>query len=79
VTQMSTLAPTDPKTKELFTEAMDIWFEEMPDIYISQLIIRHLGNEEYWTGWSLKDDNYGFLHPWQQEFLKTMFNLEPTK
>ena len=79
VTEMSTLAPTDPKTMELFTEAMDIWFEELPDIYISQLIIRHLGNEEYWTGWSSKDDNYGFLHPWQQEFLKTMFNLKPTK
>lgn len=79
VGQMSTLAPTDPKTAELFTDAMEVWFEELPDIYISQLIIRHLGNEEYWTGWSSKDDNYGFLHPWQQEFLKTMFNLKPTK
>ena len=79
VGQMSTLAPTDPKTAELFTDAMEVWFDELPDIYISQLIIRHLGNEEYWTGWSSKDDNYGFLHPLQQEFLKTMFNLKPTK
>lgn len=79
VDQMATLSPTEPKTKELFTEAMEIWFEELPDIYISQLIIRHMGNGHYWSNWTGKNNNYGFLHPWQQEFMKTMVNLKATQ
>ncbi len=79
VSQMKTLQPDDPRTKELFVDAMQIWFSELPDVYISQLIIRHLGNNTYWTGWPSIDDNYGFLHPWQQEFMKTIINLTPAQ
>ncbi len=79
VDEMKTLQPTDPLTKERFSTAMEIWFNDLPDIYISQLIIRHLGNETYWTGWPSMDDNYGFLHPWQQEFLKAIINLKPVQ
>jgi peptide/nickel transport system substrate-binding protein len=75
--QMKVLRPDDPKTLELHVKAMDIWFREMPDIYFAQLIIRHLGNETYWKNWPTKDNNYGFLHPWQQEFLKTVVNVRP--
>lgn len=76
VDEMAKIPATDPMTMELFEDAMEIWFEELPDIYISQLIIRHLGNEHYWSGWTSKDDNYGVLHPWQQEFLKIVVNLK---
>ena len=76
VNEMAKIPATDPKTKELFRDAMEIWFEELPDIYISQLIVRSLGNTEYWEGWTSKEDNYGVLHPWQQEFLKITTRLE---
>jgi peptide/nickel transport system substrate-binding protein len=79
VDKMFLLSPEDAETKDLLVEAMDIWFRDMPDIYVGQLIIRHMGNEEYWTGWPTKDNNYGFLHPWQQEFMKTIVNLKATK
>lgn len=79
VEKMFLLSPEDPQTKNSLVQAMDIWFRDMPDIYVSQLIIRHMGNETYWTGWPTKENNYGFLHPWQQEFLKTVINLKPAR
>ncbi len=50
VAQMDTLQPEDPKTLELFVQAMDIWFREMPDVFVAQLIIRYPMSTEYWTG-----------------------------
>jgi hypothetical protein len=46
-------------------------------IYVAQLVIRFPMNTEYWSGWPSKDDVYGFPHPWQQEFMKTILRLEP--
>lgn len=79
VSQMKSIPSDDPRTLDLFEDAMEIWFDDMPDVYIAQLIIRHLGNEEYWTGWPTDRNNYGQLHPWQQEFLKTTTRLKATK
>ncbi len=79
VEKMFLLSPEDPQTRNSLVQAMDVWFRDMPDIYVSQLIIRHMGNETYWTGWPTKENNYGFLHPWQQEFLKTVINLKPAR
>ena len=76
VTEMSKIPATDPQTMDLFEDAMEIWYEELPDIYVPQLIIRHLGSENFWDGWPSFDDNYGVLHPWQQEFLKIITSLE---
>ena len=78
VSQMNTLSADAPETMELFTQAMDIWVSEMPDIYVGQLIIRYPMNTHYWTGWPIEGRSYGFPHSWQQEFLKTILRLEPT-
>jgi peptide/nickel transport system substrate-binding protein len=78
VEQMDPLDPEDPQTLELFTEAMEIWIRELPQIFVAQLIIRYPMNTELWTGWPTEDDVYGFPHSWQQEFLKTLIRLEPT-
>jgi peptide/nickel transport system substrate-binding protein len=77
VKQMNSLSADDPKTMDLFTQAMDIWFREMPDVYVAQLIIRYPMSTQYWTGWPSQEDPYGFPHSWQQEFLKTILRLEP--
>ena len=79
VAQMSSLKVEDPKTMELFVEAMDVWFENLPMLYVAQLIIRYPMSTEYWTGWPSKEDPYGFPHSWQQEFQKTILRLQPTK
>jgi peptide/nickel transport system substrate-binding protein len=79
VDQIAPLQVDDPRTKELFLQAMEIWTSEMPDIYLAQLIIRYPMNTEYWTGWPSEDNVYGFPHSWQWELLKTFINLEPAK
>lgn len=79
VAQMDTLKPEDPKTLELFVQAMDIWFRELPDVFVAQLIIRYPWSTEHWTGWPTEEDPYGFPHSWQQEFLKTILRLKPAK
>ncbi|HEY7031968.1 MAG TPA: ABC transporter substrate-binding protein [Thermomicrobiales bacterium] len=77
VKQMNSLNADDPKTADLFSQAMDIWIRELPDVYVAQLVIRYPMSTQHWTGWPSKDDPYGFPHSWQQEFLKTILKLEP--
>jgi peptide/nickel transport system substrate-binding protein len=57
---------------------MDLWYRDLPMVYVSQLIIRYPMNTTYWTGWPSKDKPYGFPHSWQQELMKTLFALQPT-
>ena len=76
---MPPLKVDDPKTMEFFTQAMDIWFENLPMIYVSELIIRYPMSTEYWTGWPSNQDPYWFPHSWQQAFQKTILRLQPTK
>jgi hypothetical protein len=64
---------------DLFVKAMEIWLSEMPDVYVSQLIIRYPMNTTYWVGWPSVAAPYGFPHSWQWELLKTFINLEPTQ
>ena len=74
------IAPLEVGDKELdalFLEAMEIWIEEMPDIFLAQLIIRYPYNTTRWTNWPTRDDPYGFPHSWQWELLKTLIRLEP--
>ncbi len=68
---------TNSKTLDLFTQAMDVWFKELPDVFVAQLVIRYPMTTKYWTGWPSQENPYGFPHSWQQEFLKTILRLEP--
>jgi peptide/nickel transport system substrate-binding protein len=79
VRQMDTLDVDDPETMDLFTQAMEIWIRELPQIFIAQLIIRYPMTTHYWEGWPDENDVYGFPHTWQHEFLKTIVNLRPTQ
>jgi len=72
VEQMNSLSADDTKTLDLFTQAMDIWFKELPDVFVAQLVIRYPMTTQYWTGWPSQEDPYGFPHSWQQEFMKTI-------
>jgi peptide/nickel transport system substrate-binding protein len=78
VEKISPLKVDDPQTLQLFDQAMDTWYKELPMVYVSQLIIRYPMNTTYWTGWPSKEKPYGFPHSWQQELLKTILALQPT-
>ena len=77
VERIAPLQVGDEELLGLFVEAMEIWVEELPDIFLGQLIIRHPCNTTYWTDWPSQQDPYGFLHPLQWEFLKTFIRLQP--
>ena len=79
VAQMKAIPASDPSTIDLFEQAMGLWYEDLPDIYFAQLVLRQMGNEEYWTGWPSPDDNYGAFNLWLHEFMKTILNLKATK
>ena len=77
VAELAPLKMGDERLMPLVHEAMEIWIEEMPDIYISQLVIRYPMNTSRWVGWASDEDPYGFPHSWQWEFLKTLLRLRP--
>lgn len=78
VEKISPLKVDDPQTLTLFDQAMDLWFKDLPMIYVSQLIIRYPMNTTYWTGYPSNKDPFGFPHSWQQELMKTIIKLQPT-
>jgi len=77
--QIKLMDPDDPKTVALFVQAMDIWLDELPHIYFSNLIVHTANNTTYWTGWPNNANPYGFDLPVQQEFLKVIVNLKRAK
>ena len=79
VERIAPLQVGDEELLELFGEAMEIWVEELPDIFLAQLIIRYPCNTTRWTGWPSQQDPYGFPHSWQWELLKTFIRLEPAQ
>jgi peptide/nickel transport system substrate-binding protein len=78
VDEIKTLDVESPRMFELFEEGMQIWMDELPQIYIAQLHVRNPKSEKYWTGWPTIDDPYGVDLPVQMEFLKVIINLKAT-
>lgn len=78
VDEMGTLPLGDPKVEELFVEAMDLWFEELPVIPVTQAKKIIPFSTTYWTGWPTFADQY--IHPptWWQHTHVIIHNLEAT-
>jgi peptide/nickel transport system substrate-binding protein len=78
VDEIGVLPLGDPKIDELFVEAMEIWFEELPVIPVTQAKKIIPFDTTYWTGWPTYYDN-PYIHPptWWQHTHKIIHNLEP--
>lgn len=66
VDEIGVLPLGDPQIDELFVEAMDLWFDELPVIPITQARKIIPFNNTYWTNWPTAENNY--IHPptwWQ--------------
>jgi peptide/nickel transport system substrate-binding protein len=64
----------------LFVEAMDIWFDELPVIPITQAKKIIPFNTTYWTGWPTAENN--FIHPptwWQGNTEEIILGLQPAQ
>ncbi len=79
VDEIGVLALGDPQIDELFVEAMDIWFSELPVIPITQARKIIPFSNTYWTNWPSAENNY--IHPptWWQSTHPIIHALEPAK
>ena len=58
VDQMGTIAPEDPRTLDLFKQAMAIWIKELPDVGLVQWFHRIPTNTTYWTNFPSEENPY---------------------
>ena len=65
VDQMRLLKGDDPKVKELFHKAMEIWLPQLPDVMTVETVILLPRNTTYWNNWPTDKNPYvheGFWH-----------------
>jgi len=77
VDEIGVLPLGDPKVEELFVQAMDYWFQDLPVIPITQAKKIIPFDTTYWTGWPTAEDDY--IHPptWWQHTHVILHNLQP--
>jgi peptide/nickel transport system substrate-binding protein len=76
VEEMGTLPLGDPRVEELFIQAMEIWFDELPAIPITQAKKIIPFDTTYWTNWPTAENDY--IHPptWWQHTHYIIHNLQ---
>jgi len=78
VDEMGVLPLGDPKVDELFVQAMDLWYKNLPVIPITQAKKIIPFDTTYWTNWPTFENQY--IHPptWWQHTHYIIHNLKPT-
>jgi len=77
--QMGKLPPGDPRVKDLYMQAVQIWADELPDIPLVQTPSLLLFNTTYWTGWPTADNNYVQPPSWWEHFLRVLVEIKPAQ
>ena len=70
---------TDAKYVEMAKQALDRYFDEMPQIILAEELHVIPMNETFWTGWPNEDDPYIAPYPCWQDFTLAAFHLQPTQ
>ncbi len=76
--EMNNTAMDDPKMKDLFHKAMEIWFAELPDCPLVQWFHRIPVNTTYWTNWPTAENPYMNSALWHQTMLQVVLGLKAT-
>ncbi len=79
VDQMGPLAEDDPKLKDLWVKAMEIWLPELPDVQLIQTVIAVPMNTTYWTNWPSAQKPYIHEGFWHRTALHIFLNVQPTQ
>ena len=79
VDRMATTAPDDQELVQLFGQAMDIWYRELPSIPLVQWYHRIPHNETYWTNWPTEENPYVNSAYWHRTWLLVLLRLQPTQ
>lgn len=79
VKKLGNLPIGDPKIKDYFVKAAEIWLRELPFIPVTYAKKLYSFDTTYWTGWPTTDDNY--IQPptgWQSAH-EIIHNLKPAR
>lgn len=79
VDQMRLLPEDDPKLKELFHQAMEIWLPNLPDVMTVETIILLPRNTTYWENWPTAENPYVHEGFWHRTALLFLVELQPTQ
>jgi len=79
IDEMGTVPMGDPKVKELFRKAMEIWLKELPSVPMIQWYHRIPMNLTYWTGWPTEENPYLNGAFWHLTFPRIIDQLKAVK
>jgi peptide/nickel transport system substrate-binding protein len=77
VDQMGTLPLGDPKVDELFVQAMDLYYKDLPVIPITQAKKLIPFDQTYWTNWPTDANKYAPSWTWWQSFYEILVAVKP--
>jgi peptide/nickel transport system substrate-binding protein len=79
VEEIGILPLGDPKVDEPFVEAMDIWYDELPIIPITQAKKLIPFDTTYWTNWPSSENDYISSWTWWQSTHKIIHEIQPAQ
>lgn len=77
VDEMGTMAPDDPRFKELVRQALAIWLEELPTVPLTDAALLASYNNARWTNWPTSDNPYFQPCFWWASALVSITEIEP--
>ncbi len=79
VDQMTGVPEDDPRLKDLFRQAMEIWLPNLPDVPLVETVILLPRNTTYWGNWPTPENNYVHEGFWHRTAMLLWVNLEPAQ
>ena len=79
VDEMATVPMGDPKVKDLFRKAMEIWLRELPSLPMMKWYHRIPMNRTYWEGWPTEENPYLNGAFWHLTFPRIIDRLKAVK
>jgi peptide/nickel transport system substrate-binding protein len=76
--EMNNTAMDDPKMKDLFRKAMEIYYKELPDLPVVQWFHRIPVNTWYWDNWPNEQNAYMNSALWHLTMLQVILGLKAT-
>ncbi len=77
VESMAVTAPTDPKFMQVYHQAMELWFPNLPTIPLINRYIFITPSTQYWTNWPNEKNPYTLPSSWHRTAGLFINTLEP--
>ncbi len=78
ILKLNNANPDDPKNKPYYDQALERYFQLLPEIPVIQTTYPTAWNTTYWTGWPTDQDLYTVPSDWWGQFMFVLGKLKPT-